>query len=95
MIEDIYNHKGQIYLEHKIQVEQLSRVITTPEVVIMDGYAILWVIAWVLRGTVQDLIAGYLEHILGKLKDCTGYILYLIATLTTLSGSTQGASAPD
>ena len=59
----------QIYLERKLQVAQLARFITYPEVVIMDGYAIFWVIAWALRGTVQYFIAGFLEHDLGKLKE--------------------------
>ena len=36
----------------------------------MDGCAILWVIAWPSRGTVQDFVDGFVKHILDKLEKC-------------------------
>ena len=65
--------KGKSVLKRKLQVEQSAKVITNPE---MDGCAILWVIAWPSRGTVQDFVDGFVKHILDKLEKCTVHLVF-------------------
>ena len=54
--------KTKSVLKRKLQVEQSSRTLQQPEVVIIDGCAILWIIHWPSQGTVQDFVNGFLQY---------------------------------
>jgi len=68
--------KAKSVLKRKLQVEQSARTVHKTEVVIIDGCAILWIINWPTRGTVQDFVDGFLQYILSKLKQSKVYLVF-------------------
>ncbi len=42
-----------------------------PDAIVMDGCAILWVVHWPGKGSVQDLVTNIVKHITSKLKGST------------------------
>ena len=60
--------KSKSTLNRKLQVEQSSRTLPTPETIVVDGCAILWTIQWPKHVTVQDYVNNVLEYIFGKLR---------------------------
>ena len=56
-------------LKRKLQVEQSPRTLSTPETIVVDGCAILWIIQRPKHGTVQqDYVNNALEYIFGNLQ---------------------------
>ena len=65
--------KTKSVLKQKLQVEQSSRTSMQPQVVIIDGCAILWVIHWPESGTVQNIIDGLINYVIKLLKESDVY----------------------
>ncbi len=63
--------KSKSLLKNKLQVEQSARATGQPDVIVMDGCAILWVVHWPSKGSVQDLVTNIVKHITSKLKGST------------------------
>ena len=59
--------KSKSTLKRKLQVQQSSRTLPTPETIVVDGCAILWTIQWPKHGTVQEYVNNVLEYIFGNL----------------------------
>ncbi len=66
----MFNDKGQmriskskLTLKRKLQVEKSSRLSTNPDTTIVDGCAILWIIHWPNKGTVQDYVDNFVSYI--------------------------------
>ncbi len=58
-------------LKNKLLVEQSARATGQPDAIVMDGCAILWVLHWPSKGSVQDLVTNVVKHITSKLKGST------------------------
>ncbi len=52
-------------------MEQSARATGQPDAIVMDGCAILWVVHWPSKGSVQDLVTNVVKHITSKLKGST------------------------
>ena len=52
-------------LKNKLKIEQSERLLK-PEVVVIDGCAVMWVITWSSAGTVSDYCNAYCSYILKK-----------------------------
>ena len=50
-----------------LQVEQSARTLLPPTTIIIDGYAILWIIHWPTNGIVQDFVNGFIGYVFRKL----------------------------
>ncbi len=66
----MFNDKGQMRiskskstLKRKLQVEKSSRLSINPDTTIVDGCAILWIIHWPNKGTVQDYVDNFVSYI--------------------------------
>ena len=55
-------------LKNKIQVEQSARATGLPDAIVIGGCAILWVVHWPSKGSVQDLVTIFVKYVKGKLK---------------------------
>ena len=90
--------KSNSIMKRKLQVEQSSRTLPTPDTIVVDGCAILWTIQWPTHGTVQDYVNNVLEYIFGKLQHIDvnvifdRYYEYSIKTSTRTSRTVQQAS---
>ena len=56
---------------NKLQVEQSARATGQPDAIVIDGCAILWVVHWPSKGSLQDLVTNFVKYIKGKLKGGT------------------------
>jgi hypothetical protein len=63
-------------LKDKLKVEQSARTIRKPEITIMDGCAILWIIHWPSQGIVQDFIDGFIGYIMDALFHGDIYLVF-------------------
>ena len=68
--------KTKATLKKNLQVETSSRLAPQPDVTIIDGCAILWVIHWSNSGTVLDFVDSFTSFIFGKAER---YYIYLQA----------------
>ena len=73
-------------LKTKLQVEQSSRTQGTPNVVIIDGCAMLWTVHWPTNGTVLDYVVNFMETIKYHLAR---YDVYLVFDRYTESSTKQ------
>ena len=63
--------KSKSILKNKLQVEQPARATGQPDAIVIDGCAILWVVHWPSKGSVQDLVTNLVKHVTSKLKGST------------------------
>ena len=85
----IEDNEVKTTLKRKLQVEQSPRTLSTPETIVVDGCAILWIMHWPKHGTVQqDYVNIALEYIFGNLQHsdvniiCDRYYEYSINSST-------------
>ena len=55
--------KTKSTLKNKLKVEKSNRNLQKPDMYLIDGWAIFWVIHWPSRGTVQDYVDGVVEYV--------------------------------
>ena len=79
---DLRFAKSKSILKNKLQVEQSACATGQPDAIVTDGYAILWVVHWPSKGSVQDLVTNFLKYVKGKLKGGTRVHL-IFATVNT------------
>ncbi len=63
--------KSKSLLKNKLQVKQSARATGQPDAIVMDDCAILWVVHWPSKGSVQDLVTNVVKQITSKLKGST------------------------
>ena len=63
-------------MKQKLQVTQSVRASTKPDVIIMDGSAILWCIHWPTSGTVQDFVDSYCHYVSQRLDTCDVCLIF-------------------
>ena len=73
--------KTKSTLKNKLQVKQPVRTVckqpaSLPEVTIIDGCALLWVISWPSQGVVQDYIDNFIHYIKQKLAKGDVYLVF-------------------
>ena len=68
--------KSKSTLKKKLQVETTHHTSFTPDSIILDGCAVLWVIQWPTRGTVEDYIKNLLNYLLCCLEKCDTYLIF-------------------
>ena len=68
--------KTKSVLRQKLQVEQSARTSMQPQILIIDGCAILWVIHWPEGGTVQNIIDGFINYVIKLLKESDVYDVF-------------------
>ena len=68
---DLRIAKSKSILKNKLQVEQSARATGQPDAIVIDGCAILWVVYWPSKGSVQDLVTNFVKYVKGKLKGGT------------------------
>ena len=73
--------KAKATLKKNLQVETPSRLSPQPDVTIIDGCAILWIIHWPNRGTVRDFVDSFTSFIFGKAERCDIYTWYSTDTM--------------
>ena len=52
-------------------MEQSARATGQPDAIVIEGCAILWVVHWPSKGSVQDLVTNFVKYVKGKLKGGT------------------------
>ena len=52
---DLRIAKSKSILKNKLKIEQSARATGQPDAIVIDGCAILWVVHWPSKGSVQDL----------------------------------------
>ena len=68
--------KTKSTLKKNLQVEISTRLGPQPEVTILDGCAILWVIHWPNRGIVQDFVDNFMSYIMAKVDKSDVYLVF-------------------
>ena len=68
---DLRIAQSKSLLKNKLQVEQLARATGQPDAIVIDGCAILWVVHWPSKESVQDLVTNFMKYVKGKLKGGT------------------------
>ena len=63
-------------LKKKLQVEVSNRTSSQAECIVLDGCAVLWVIAWPDRGVVQDFVKNVLTYVTGYLQTADTYLVF-------------------
>lgn len=63
-------------LKRKLQVVQSARASLKPDVIVIDGCAILWCIHWPSNGTVQNYIESFWSYVLQRLILCDVYLIF-------------------
>ena len=62
---DLRIAKSKSILKNKLQVEQPARAAEQPDAIVIDGYAILWVVHWPSKGSVHDLVTNFVKYVKG------------------------------
>lgn len=68
--------KSKSVLKKKLRVEVSGRLCHPPDVIIVDGCAVLWVIQWPTSGTVEDYIINLMAHVEGLLQKSDTYLIF-------------------
>ena len=68
---DLRIAKSKSILKNKLQVEQSAHATGQPDAIVTDGCAILRVVHWPSKGSVQDLVTNFFKYVKGKLKGGT------------------------
>ena len=68
---DLCIAKSNSILKNKLQVEQSARAAEQPDAIVIDGCAILWVVYWPSKGSMEDLVTNFVKYIKGKLNGDT------------------------
>ena len=63
-------------LKKSIEVEQSLRITPDPQVLVLDGCAILWTLHWPVLGTVHDLVTAMETCLRQKLAICDVYLIF-------------------
>lgn len=63
-------------LKRKLQVEMSSRLAKNPDATIIDGCAILWIIHWPNKGTLQDYVNNFVSYISTKTDKSDVYLVF-------------------
>ena len=71
--------KSKSVLKQTLQVSHSTRT-SQPQVVIIDGSVILWVIDWPINwpinGNVQDLVNAYINYTMKLFNECDVYVVF-------------------
>ena len=83
MPTSMFDEKGEMRiaktkstLKKNLQVEISTRLGPQPEVTILVGCAILWVIHWPNRGIVQDFVDNFTSYIMAKVDKSDVYLVF-------------------
>ena len=68
---DLRIAKSKSILKNKLQVEQSAHATGQADAIVIDGCAILWVVHWPSKGSVQYLVTNFVKYVKGKLKGGT------------------------
>ncbi len=68
--------KAKSSLKTKLQVEQSERFFSPPDVTILDGCAILWVVRWQAHGLVKDFIKNFVDYLSSHLRINDTYLIF-------------------
>ena len=68
--------KSKSALKQKLQVEQSSHTLSSPDTIIIDGGALLWIIQWPKQGIIQDFVNNVLEYVFRKLEHSDVYAIF-------------------
>lgn len=85
-------------MKRKLQVEHSSRLASSPQVTVIDGCALLWVVQWPASGTVQDYADNFTKKIMTCLQISDVHLIFdryykdSVKHLTRLSRAGKDAS---
>ena len=65
--------KNKSDLKKRLQVKESNRIHLAPDVVILDGCAILWSIHWPKKGNMLDFIEDFNGNIFNKIRCLLGF----------------------
>lgn len=63
-------------LKKSLEVEQSGRTTPDPQVIVLDGCAVLWTIHWPVPGTINDLITTVETYLRQKLFHSDVYLIF-------------------
>ncbi|XP_078661436.1 uncharacterized protein LOC144905583 [Branchiostoma floridae x Branchiostoma belcheri] len=63
-------------LKKKLQVTVSQRLVEKPEVEILDGCALLWVIHWPNQGTVADFVNAFTKNVMERVANQDTYLIF-------------------
>ena len=63
-------------LKTKLQVELAHRRSVPPDVIVLDGCAILWIVKWPAHGLVKDYLQNVLDYVIGQLNIADTYLIF-------------------
>ena len=87
--------KTKSVLKNKLQVELSERRCPPPDAVILDGCAVLWVIQWPTKGTVQDYIINFMQYLTYQMKRCDTFLVFDRYYDDSIKSTTRNARAGD
>ena len=68
--------KSKSTLKTNLQVELTDRRSIPPDVLVLDGCAILWVVNWPAHGLVQDFIRNVVDYVSSHLRIADTYLIF-------------------
>ena len=63
-------------LKNKLIVQRSSRTTETPNVIVIDGCAVMWTVNWPAEGTGEDFVNNFSETVLWKLKEANVNLVF-------------------
>ena len=63
-------------LKNKLSAQRSSRTTETPNVIVIDGCAVMWTVNWPAERTVKDFVDNFSETILWKLKEANVNLVF-------------------
>ncbi|KAG0712796.1 hypothetical protein GWK47_017680 [Chionoecetes opilio] len=69
--------QNKAMLKTKLQVQVSNRHIENPDGILIDGCALLWVIHWPSKGTVEDLTKNFMRSLHFYLQQCRVHLSHL------------------
>ena len=67
--------KSKSTLKRQLQITS-KKIVHTPDVMIIDGCAMFWVISYPLKGTVGDFVKNVVTHIVKLLQTCEVHLIF-------------------
>jgi hypothetical protein len=80
-------------LKNYLQVEESSRTGEKPDLIVLDGCAILWTINWPISGTLLDLVNAVAAYVHARLMNCDVHLIFDRYLDYSTKGCTRGRRA--
>ncbi|MES9884040.1 MAG: hypothetical protein ABW185_24600 [Sedimenticola sp.] len=73
---DMRTSGSKSVLKNKLGVQIPSRTAESPDVIVIDGCALLWTVNWPVNGIVEDFVDNFCQAVLWKLKNANVNLIF-------------------